>query len=99
MKPLHLLLKLAPKGVSKEYLLMTKKTIGGILQMNTLMELANNQGLGYTLFVALFIWVLKKQEKRDINSEKRESKYQEIITELTSTVNVKLDKLIDRIEK
>ena len=67
--------------------------------MDALMTQAVSQGLGYAMFVALFIWVLKKQEKRDTNSELRESKYQDIIGELTNTVNIKLDKLIERIEK
>jgi len=67
--------------------------------MDAIMTQAVSQGLGYAMFVALFIWVLKKQEKRDDNSELREAKYQSIIQELTCTVNIKLDKLIDKLEK
>ena len=67
--------------------------------MDALMAKAIGQGLGYAMFCALFIWVLKKQESRDIKSEAREAKYQEIIGELTNTVNYKLDKLIDKMEK
>ena len=67
--------------------------------MDNLMAQAVSQGLGYTLFCVLFIWVLKKQETRDVKSEQRESKYQEIIGELTNTVNIKLDKLLDKIER
>jgi len=67
--------------------------------MDAILAEAIKQGIGYALFVALLFYVLKKQEVRDTNSEARESKYQTLITELTSTVNVKLDKLIDRTER
>jgi len=67
--------------------------------MDAILAEALKQGIGYALFIGLFVWVLKKQEIRDTNSEAREKKYQEIIGELTSTVSYKLDKLIDRIEK
>ena len=73
--------------------------MGGIDNMDAILAEAIKQGIGYALFVALLFYVLKKQEARDINSEAREAKYQALITELTSTVNVKLDKLIDKIEK
>jgi hypothetical protein len=67
--------------------------------MEAIMTKAISQGLGYALFVFLLFYVLKKQETRDMNSELREAKYQSIIEDLTSTVNVKLDKLLDKIEK
>jgi len=67
--------------------------------MDTILAEALKQGIGYAMFVVLLFYVLKKQEVRDTNSEAREAKYQALITELTSTVNVKLDKLIDKIEK
>ncbi|GCD13308.1 BhlA/UviB family holin-like peptide [Clostridium tagluense] len=67
--------------------------------MEAIMTKAISQGLGYALFCFLLFYVLKKQETRDANSELRETKYQSIIEELTSTVNVKLDKLIDKMEK
>lgn len=67
--------------------------------MEAIMTKAISQGLGYALFVFLLFYVLKKQETRDTNSELREAKYQSIIEDLTSTVNVKLDKLLDKIEK
>lgn len=67
--------------------------------MDAILTKAISQGLGYGLFVVLLFYVLKKQETRDVNSEAREMKYQQIIGELTNTVNVKLDKLIDKIEK
>jgi len=67
--------------------------------MDAILTRAIGEGLGYGLFVVLLFYVLKKQETRDINSEAREAKYQALISELTSTVNVKLDKLIDKIER
>lgn len=67
--------------------------------MEAVLTKALSEGLGYGLFVILLFYVLKKQETRDTNSELREMKYQQIITELTSTVNVKLDKLIDKMER
>ena len=67
--------------------------------MDAIMEAALGQGLGYAMFFFLFIYVLKKQETRDLKSEEREAKYQEIIGELTNMVNVKLDKLIEKHEK
>ena len=67
--------------------------------MDEIMKVALGQGLGYAMFFFLFIYVLKKQETRDLKSEAREAKYQEIISELMNTVNVKLDRLIEKIEK
>ena len=67
--------------------------------MEDIMKLALSQGLGYAMFFFLFIYVLKKQETRDLKSEDREVKYQQIIGELTNTVNIKLDKLLDKIER
>ena len=67
--------------------------------MDEIMKVALGQGLGYAMFFLLFIYVLKKQETRDMKSEERETKYQQIISELTNTVNVKLDKLIEKLEK
>ena len=64
-----------------------------------LTNLMSTQGLMAVLFVWLLFYVLKKQGERDAKSEERETKYQAIISELTNTVNVKLDKLIDKIEK
>ena len=67
--------------------------------MDEIMKVALGQGLGYAMFFLLFIYVLKKQETRDMKSEERETKYQQIISELTNAVNVKLDKLIEKLEK
>ena len=51
------------------------------------------------MFVVLFYYVLKEQGKRDKNSEVREAKYQQLLGELTHTVSIKLDKLIEKLEK
>ena len=67
--------------------------------MDDLMNLALSQGIWCAMFFFLFLYVLKKQETRDLKSEDREVKYQQIIGELTNTVNIKLDKLLDKIEK
>lgn len=66
--------------------------------MDAILAKALSEGLGYGLFCCLLFYVLKKQETRDKNSELREAKYQIIIQEWTNTVNVKLDKLLDKIE-
>ncbi|WMJ81004.1 BhlA/UviB family holin-like peptide [Clostridium sp. MB40-C1] len=51
---------------------------------NEIIKLALNQGIWSVLFVVLLFYILKTQEKRDSLQEKRERKYQEIITELTN---------------
>ena len=67
--------------------------------MDNILTKALSEGLGYALFVVLLFYVLKKQEVRDTNSELREAKYQSIIQDLTCTVNIKLDKLLDKMEQ
>ncbi len=52
------------------------------------LKIAISQGLGYTLFVWLFFYTLKKQEQRDNRSEKREENYQQIVQELTSKLSL-----------
>ncbi|SUY47046.1 putative UviB [Clostridium putrefaciens] len=51
------------------------------------LKMAVSQGLGYSLFVWLFFYTLKKQEQRDNRSEKREGNYQGIVQELTSSLS------------
>lgn len=53
-----------------------------------ILKMALSQGLGYGLFVSLFIWTLKKQEQRDKRSEQREENYQGIVQDLTSKLVV-----------
>ncbi len=56
--------------------------------MEKLIVMALQQGLGYGLFVFLLIYILKKQEDRDKFSDMREERYQEIIGELTASLNI-----------
>lgn len=53
-----------------------------------IIELAAQDGIWALLTIALFFYVLKNQEKRDLRQEERESKYQDIIFELTEKLNV-----------
>jgi GR25 family glycosyltransferase involved in LPS biosynthesis len=65
--------------------------------MDALLEKALEQGLGYALFVALFIYVLKTTGERERN-------YQTIIKELTEkfgimdAINTKVEKIENKIE-
>lgn len=52
--------------------------------MDDILKMALNQGLGYALFVCLLFYVLKQQEKRDEKADERETKYQNIISELSA---------------
>jgi hypothetical protein len=49
--------------------------------MDKIMDLAVSQGLGYALFVFLFVYVLK-------TTGEREKKYQDIIEKLTEKFNI-----------
>ncbi|WP_459195704.1 BhlA/UviB family holin-like peptide [Wukongibacter baidiensis] len=53
-----------------------------------ILELASSQGLWAALTVALIFYILKNQEKRDLRQEERESKYQDIIANLTDKLNL-----------
>lgn len=53
-----------------------------------IIELASSQGIWTVLTVALIFYILKNQEKRDLRQEERESKYQNIITNLTEKLNL-----------
>lgn len=55
------------------------------------------QSIFLAMFGALLIYVLKQQEKRDVASELREQKYQEIITNLTNSLNI-VDKVSADVE-
>ncbi|MBU3195635.1 hypothetical protein KPL26_03015 [Clostridium algidicarnis] len=52
------------------------------------LKIAVSQGLGYALFVYLFLYTLKKQETRDKRSEQREENYQQIVQDLTSKLSL-----------
>lgn len=55
---------------------------------NELFEMASTQGVWAILSVSLIFYILKAQEKRDEIQEKREEKYQEIIENMTSRLEV-----------
>lgn len=55
---------------------------------NELLKLASSQGIWVTLCVALIFYILKAQEKRDIQQESREENYQKIIINLTEKFNI-----------
>jgi hypothetical protein len=67
--------------------------------VDAILTKAISEGLGYALFCFLLFYVLKKQESRDNKSEERETKYQNIIENLTTTVSCKLDKVEIKIEE
>lgn len=67
--------------------------------MDGILAKALDQGLGYALFVILLFYVLKQQEKRDIKSELREQKYQNIIEQLTSGVVGKIDNITEVVKE
>lgn len=53
-----------------------------------LIKTATSQGIWVTLTVALILYILKAQEKRDLKQEEREKKYQDVIFKLTEKFNV-----------
>lgn len=55
---------------------------------NELFEMASTQGVWAILSVSLIFYILKAQEKRDEIQEKREEKYQEIIENMASRLEV-----------
>ena len=56
-----------------------------------IIEIASSQGIWTVLTVALIFYILKNQEKRDLNQEERELNYQNIISNLTEKLNLVLD--------
>jgi len=52
------------------------------------LDLALSQGIWAVLAVVLIFYILKAQEKRDLKQEKREERYQNIITQLTDKLNI-----------
>ena len=53
-----------------------------------LFKLAASQGIWAVLSIALIFYILKAQEKRDLNQEIREKGDQDIITKLTKNLNI-----------
>lgn len=64
---------------------------------NELMKLAATQGIWAALSLALIFYILKAQERRDSIQEEREKRYQNIIDELTSKLEV-LDNISNDIQ-
>lgn len=61
---------------------------------NDLIKLAPADGVWSALAVALILYILKTQEKRDLAQAEREKKYQQVISKLTDEL-----KIIKDIEK
>ena len=53
-----------------------------------LLKIATSQGVWSALSVALILYILKAQEKRDLKQEEREKNYQDIISKLTDKFNI-----------
>ena len=58
------------------------------LMESKVLDLALSQGIWAVLAVVLIFYILKAQEKRDLKQEKREERYQNIITQLTDKLNI-----------
>lgn len=56
-----------------------------------IIEIIGTQGAWALLSVALIFYILKAQEKRDDQQEKRENKYQEIIKNMSDKLGVLSD--------
>ena len=59
-----------------------------------LLKIAVSQGIWAALSVALILYILKAQEKRDLKQEEREKNYQDIISKLTDKFNI-----VENVEK
>lgn len=68
---------------------------------NALMKIASQQGIWAILAVFLLFYTLRKQDKRDAMQAERESKYQSIIQELSSNLDIvkKIDVSVNEINK
>lgn len=64
---------------------------------NRILELASSQGIWVVLSFFLILYTIKQQEKRDIQQEKKELKYQSIIEDLTAALQ-KLETIEETIE-
>lgn len=64
---------------------------------NELIKMAATQGIWAALSLVLIFYILKNQEKRDAIQEEREKKYQNLIDQLTSKLEV-LDHISTDIE-
>ena len=65
---------------------------------SSIIDAALTQSIWAALSIALIFYILKKQEARDKAQAERESKYQDIIENLTDKLDV-LDELKDTVEE
>lgn len=65
--------------------------VRGVNMEAELLSKASEIGIWALSCVALVYYILKEQEKRDLRQEERESKYQEIIQDLTSSLTLLRD--------
>lgn len=63
-----------------------------------LIELAKTHGVWAALSIGLIFYVLKAQERRDVNQEAREERYQKIIMELTANLDV-MNSILDHVSE
>lgn len=59
-----------------------------------ILKAALSQGIWAVLSIFLLFYILKAQEKRDMNQEEREKNYQDIITKLTDKFDI-----VDEVKK
>lgn len=66
-----------------------------------LFKLAASQGIWAALAIVLIFYILKAQEKRDLNQDEREKNYQTIILKLTDEFGMieNIQKDIDEIKQ
>jgi hypothetical protein len=55
---------------------------------NELIQIVSSQGIWTLLSFILIYYIIQTQEKRDKNQEERESKYQDIISDLTTKLEL-----------
>lgn len=69
--------------------------------MNELINMAATQGIWTLLSCTLIVYILKKQEARDLVQDEREKKYQSIIEKLTEKLDIldSLDNLTKEIKE
>lgn len=56
--------------------------------MESLIDTTLAQSIWSGLSIALIFYILKKQEDRDLKQDNRETKYQEIISDLTNKLHI-----------
>lgn len=56
--------------------------------MEAIIDSALAQSIWAGLSIVLIFYILKKQEVRDLKQDNRESKYQEIISDLTAKLHI-----------